>query len=96
MLGTGAVLPSALPSLLIEQFRRVLSLFVKFGDAGSFYYANVPGFDAITAALIWLGMGAALARPRRFYEMTALIVFGCGWVFYRAAFSRSTRLASAC
>ena len=45
LLGPDAALPFALPALLIEQLRRVLSIFVQYGDAGGFYYANVPDSD---------------------------------------------------
>jgi hypothetical protein len=80
-LGPGSTLPQALPALLAEQIRRVLSLFVRSGDGGGFYFEAVPGFDAITACLLWLGMGAALARFRRFHELALLLWFWLGVLF---------------
>jgi 4-amino-4-deoxy-L-arabinose transferase-like glycosyltransferase len=80
-LGEGASFPTALPALLAEQSRRSLNLFIRGGDQGGFYSGNTPNFDVVTAALIWLGLGAALSRPRRFHEALALLWFGLGLLF---------------
>lgn len=75
LLGPGTLPYHSRYRAVTEQLRRVLSIFVQYGDAGGSDYANVPGFDAVTASLIWLGMGVALARARRFYEMVVLLWF---------------------
>ena len=78
IVGQEATLPAALPSLLAEQLRRVLSLFVQSGDYGGFYSSDVSAFDVVTAAMLWLGMGAALARPGRFPELCCSSGSGSG------------------
>jgi 4-amino-4-deoxy-L-arabinose transferase-like glycosyltransferase len=79
--GPSATLPSALPHLLAEQVRLALAMYVRSGDAGGFYSASFPAFDVVTAGLIWLGLGAALARFRRFHEAAGLIWLGLGTLF---------------
>lgn len=81
IVGEGASLPTALPSLLAVQTSRTLNLFAGGGDQGGFYSGNTPAFDSITAALIWLGLGAALTRPWRYHESTVLLWFGLGLIF---------------
>jgi len=81
ILGDGATLPGALPALLAEQVRRSLNLFIRAGDQGGFYSGNTPNFDVVTAALVWLGLGAALSRPRRYHEASVLLWFSLGLLF---------------
>jgi 4-amino-4-deoxy-L-arabinose transferase-like glycosyltransferase len=81
ILGPDASLPSSLPALLVEQIRRSLNLFVRAGDRGGFYSGNTPNFDVLTAGLIWLGLGAALARRGHFREIALLVWAGLGLAF---------------
>jgi Dolichyl-phosphate-mannose-protein mannosyltransferase len=81
ILGPDATLPRVLPMLMYEQFWRILRMFVRSGDYSGFYTSSVPAFDAVTACLMWLGMGAALARIRRFHELAVLLWFWLGIIF---------------
>ncbi|MCC7366849.1 MAG: glycosyltransferase family 39 protein [Chloroflexi bacterium] len=81
IVGPSATLPSALPALLTEQLRRVLSMFILAGDGGGFYFYNIPSFDTLTVVLLWLGMGATIAQWRRFHELTLLLWFWLGVLF---------------
>lgn len=77
-LGPNAVLPRDLVPLLNLQLRRILGLFVRGGDAGSFYTPQFPAFDLLTSLLLWLGVGVALTRARRYHEFAALVWLGLG------------------
>jgi 4-amino-4-deoxy-L-arabinose transferase-like glycosyltransferase len=79
--GPNATLPSALPALIWEQLRKGLSLFVRAADDSGFYSGNIPAFDVVTAGLFWLGLGAVLARSRRYHEAALLLWFGLGLFF---------------
>jgi 4-amino-4-deoxy-L-arabinose transferase-like glycosyltransferase len=81
VVGPNATLPSALPALFAEQTRRSLNLFMQSGDQSGFYSGNTPTFDVVMAAMIWLGLGAALARPFRYHEAAVLLWFGLGLFF---------------
>lgn len=81
ILGPEASLPAALPALLAEQVRRTLGLFVKQGDLSGYYPGGPPAFDVVTVALLWLGLGAALSRLRRFHEAALLVWLGFGLLF---------------
>ena len=84
LFGPGSSLPAALPALMAEQLRRTLGLFVKHGDLSGYYPGGSPAFDVVTVALIWLGLGAALSRFRRFDEAALLVWIGFGAVFGNA------------
>jgi hypothetical protein len=79
--GPDDTLSSIAPELLAVQVRRTLGLFVRGGDASGFYLDVLPAFDVITACLIWLGLGAALARFRRFPEAAVLTWLGVDLLF---------------
>jgi len=81
LFGPEASLPWALPALLAEQVRRTLGLFIKQGDLSGYYTGSLPTFDVVTATLIWLGLGAAVSRLRRYHESALLVWFGLGLVF---------------
>ncbi|MFN8635932.1 MAG: glycosyltransferase family 39 protein [Chloroflexota bacterium] len=78
--GEGAKLPGALPALFLEQARRSLHNLVRGGDLGGFYTGNTPNFDVVTAAMIWLGLGAALSRVRRYHEASLILWLGLGLI----------------
>ena len=67
-LGPDASLPKDALPLLRVQAESNLSFFVRNGDASSFYLEDIPGFDMLTAVLIWLGLGMALTRARRYHR----------------------------
>jgi hypothetical protein len=81
LFGPEASLPRYLPSLLVEQTRRTLGLFINQGDLSGYYPSGPPAFDVVTAGLIWLGLGAALSRFRRFDEASLLVWLGFGVLF---------------
>lgn len=81
LFGADASLPAALPALLAEQVRRTLGLFVKQADLSGYYPGGPPAFDVVTVTLLWLGLGAALSRLRRFHEAVLLVWLGFGLVF---------------
>jgi hypothetical protein len=81
LIGPDASLPRSLPWLLAEQIRRTLHLMMRSGDLSGFYTGNVPMFDSLTAALIWLGIGAAVTRIRRYHEAALLVWFSLGLFF---------------
>lgn len=81
LFGPEASLPAALPALLAEQVRRTLGLFVTQADLSGYYPSGPPAFDVVTVALIWLGLGAVLSRPRRYHEASLLVWLGFGVVF---------------
>lgn len=80
-LGPAASLPADLLPLLAYQFEHILGLFINKGDGGGFYYQTIPAFDAITATLLWLGLGVALSRTNRYHEFALLCWFGLGILF---------------
>lgn len=73
-LGAEAQWPADIPWLLWSQIKENSAFFINIGDASSFYLADLPGFDPLTVALFWLGIGVVLAHIRRFQE-TALTVW---------------------
>lgn len=73
-LGAEAKWPADIPWLFWSQVKQNIAFFINIGDASSFYLADLPGFDPLTVALFWLGIGVVLARIRRFQE-TALTVW---------------------
>jgi 4-amino-4-deoxy-L-arabinose transferase-like glycosyltransferase len=79
-LGPGASWPRDIISLVRVQLERNLGFLVRKGDASGFYFQNVPAFDAITAALFWLGLGATLTGARRYHELAALMWLGLGLI----------------
>ena len=81
LFGPEASLPRYLPQLLFEQVRRTLGLFVKQGDLSGYYPSGPPAFDVVTVMLIWLGLGAALSRFRRYHEAALLVWLGFGVLF---------------
>ena len=81
VVGPEASLPRSLPRLLAEQLRRTATMLMRGGDLSGFYSGNVPMFDALTAVLIWLGLGAALARVTRYHEAALLVWFALGLFF---------------
>jgi 4-amino-4-deoxy-L-arabinose transferase-like glycosyltransferase len=81
IIGKEYSLPTALPLLIGEQIRRSLGLFIKRGDFSGFYTGSLPTFDVVTAALIWLGLGAAASRIWRFHELAVLTWFAIGLFF---------------
>jgi len=85
LFGPGVSLPTALPALLAEQVRRSLGLFITQSDLSGYFPGGPPTFDVVTVALIWVGLGAALSRFRRFPEAALLIWLGFGLVFGSAA-----------
>lgn len=66
VLGPDAVWPNDLPALLWAQIERNVSFFVRSGDVSSFYVREIPGFDMVTVALFWLGLGLLIGRWRHF------------------------------
>ncbi|MCS7220257.1 MAG: glycosyltransferase family 39 protein [Anaerolineae bacterium] len=80
-LGPNAAWPTDLPVLLKVQVERNLRFFVRDGDASSFYLRDIPAFDGLTVVLLWLGLGAALTRVRRYHELALLSWFGVGILF---------------
>jgi len=80
-LGPDAVWLGDLPKLLKVQVERNLGFFMRDGDASSFYLRDIPAFDGLTVVLLWLGLGAALTRVRRYYEFALLSWFGLGILF---------------
>jgi 4-amino-4-deoxy-L-arabinose transferase-like glycosyltransferase len=81
ILGPDAVWPRDLPTLLKVQVERNLGFFMRDGDASSFYLRDIPAFDGLTVVLLWLGLGAALTRVRRYHELALLSWFGLGILF---------------
>ena len=81
LFGPEASLPRYLPQLLFEQVRRTLGLFVKQSDLSGYYPSGPPAFDVVTVMLIWLGLGAALSRFRRYHEAALLVWLGFGVLF---------------
>ena len=81
LLGPGASLPRDLPALMFEQLRRTLGLFIRQADLSGYYPSGPPAFDAVTAMLIWLGLGAVLGRFGRYHEVALLVWLGFGVVF---------------
>ncbi len=79
--GPDASWPRDLPMLLKTQMERNLRFFVRDGDASTFYLRDLPAFDGLTVILLWLGLGAALTRVRRYHELALLLWFGLGVVF---------------
>lgn len=78
ILGPQASWPNDIPRLLWEQVKRNVAFFVQDGDRSSFYLADVGGFDPITVALFWFGLGVMLARLRRFHEFAIFLWFTLG------------------
>lgn len=66
VLGPDAIWPNDLPALLWAQIERNVSFFVHTGDVSSFYIREIPGFDMVTVALFWLGLGLVINRWRHF------------------------------
>jgi uncharacterized membrane protein len=81
LFGQDASLPRALPLLLVEQIRRTMHLLMRSGDLSGFYSGSIPTFDVVTAALAWLGLGAAVIRIRRYHELALLVWFAMGLFF---------------
>lgn len=77
-LGEGATLQKDIGRLIDLQLRRVFGFFVSGGDAGGKYTVAFSAFDGVTAILMWLGIGVALTRPRRFGELLTLVWFALG------------------
>ena len=79
--GPDATMPGALPALIWEQIRKGMTLYVRAADDSGFYSGNIPAFDVVTAGLIWLGLGATLARIRRYHEAALFLWFALGMFF---------------
>jgi 4-amino-4-deoxy-L-arabinose transferase-like glycosyltransferase len=77
-LGPNASWSNDMPALLKVQVERNLGFFVRSGDTSSFYFRDIPAFDALTSVLFWLGLGVALTRARRYHELALLLWFGLG------------------
>jgi 4-amino-4-deoxy-L-arabinose transferase-like glycosyltransferase len=67
-LGPDAQLPRDLGLLLGTQTQRTLEFFVFRGDTSGFYTSEIPPFDAVSAALFWVGFGIMLFRLKRTAE----------------------------
>lgn len=76
--GEEATLANSIIKIFANQFERNLAFFLQSGDGSSFYYANMPAFDYITALLFWLGLGVVFARPRRLPELVLIVWFSLG------------------
>ena len=95
LFGPEASLPADLPALLAEQVRRTLGLFVTQADLSGYYPSGPPVFDVVTVALIWLGLGAALSRFRRYDEAALLVWLGVWRGLWQRGHGRCARTAIA-
>ncbi len=66
------------PVLLWRQAINLARLFIDRGDISSFYTADTPGLDWITAGLFWMGLGIVLVRLLRYPESVLLFWFVAG------------------
>jgi hypothetical protein len=80
ILGPEALWPNDLPALVWKQVTRNAAFFAKSGDLSAFYFPDIAGFDPLTVALFWLGLGVLLARAYRFPEFALLIWFSLGFL----------------
>ncbi|MCB0116607.1 MAG: glycosyltransferase family 39 protein, partial [Caldilineaceae bacterium] len=80
-LGPNAVWPNDIPALLLEQMERNLRLFIQNGDRSAFYVTDIPAFDVVTVALVWLGFGVLLTQWRRFPAQATVLWFVLGVFF---------------
>lgn len=79
--GENATLSNSLFPMIQNQFGMSLKFFLRSGDASTFYYPDIPGFDFVTAMLFWLGLGVVFTRPRRLPELTLIVWFVFGIIF---------------
>lgn len=73
ILGPQGRWPQDIPWLVWEQVKHNVAFFGQDGDRSSFYLADLSGFDPITIALFWFGLGVVLARLRRFHEFAIFL-----------------------
>lgn len=78
LLGPDAVWPRDLPALLWTQLERNMDFFASGGDVSAFYTPMLPGFDVITVALFWLGLGLLISGWRRFPNQMITLWFAVG------------------
>ena len=79
------ILPGTLqadwPLVLATQFDQNLRLFLRSGDAGGFYFQNIPGFDPLMSILFWMGLGIAASRFLRLPDFALMCWFALGLFF---------------
>jgi hypothetical protein len=80
-LGPDAVWPNDIPALFLKQVELNLRLFIQGGDRSAFYVTDIPAFDVVTVALVWLGFGVILTQWRRFPAQVVALWFLLGVFF---------------
>ena len=79
--GENTNMVSGFTNIFLTQAQKNFQFFLKEGDISDFYYANVPGFDFITALLFWLGLGVILSGLTNIPEFIIFIWFVLGIIF---------------
>jgi 4-amino-4-deoxy-L-arabinose transferase-like glycosyltransferase len=80
-LGPQASWPHDIPALLWHQVKANLYFFLHYGDKSAFYLHTIPAFDKVTVILFWLGLGAVLAKVRRYHELALVAWLSLGVFF---------------
>lgn len=73
VLGPAATWPGDWWPLLLYQTQRNAEFFVSSGDRSAFYMPEFPGFDPLTVAFFWLGLGVLAIQWRRFPAQAVLL-----------------------
>ncbi|MBI5876028.1 MAG: glycosyltransferase family 39 protein [Chloroflexi bacterium] len=81
VLGRPGTLSGDWPLVLATQMNHNLRLFVRGGDAGGFYFQNIPGLDPIMSILFWIGLGIAASQTPRFASFALVVWFTLGLFF---------------
>jgi hypothetical protein len=79
--GPDATLSNSFFKIVVNQINQNLRFFLQSGDRSSFYFANIPAFDSISAFFFWMGLGLIFTRPRRLPELTMIVWFVLGIFF---------------